>query len=340
MKKLLLGITAIVALAVAAYLMHAPRPVAVEALPAAATLSSPTPPVASTTPPDDASVQSGAVMPQEVTSRREPERQPPDVLPSSQARSPQPPPPKDESQRLAACEAHWDRERKGEQAAHDAETKDPAWAYDMEQKLREFAARRLRGTSIELKDVDCKATFCDLLMEVLDPDSANEMNNALEDARKQPWSDFTGTSWAKTSDESNTYRVELSRKHSYRTPFETGNDPQKLACMRLISDRSLRERAARDAQPRDASWADQLEPLLRQHIMSRTAKHPAEKLEIDCKTTFCRIKASGQTADSQTLFQQASQEVAAEPWANLRAGEVGSSGYGNTWTAETTLYRQ
>jgi hypothetical protein len=341
MKKLGLGITAIAALAVTAYWMQSPRPAAVAGLPAAEPVSSPTPSNVSPPPTSDASLQPGAVRPQQATSHRETQR--PDtqnVLPSSQARSPQPAPSKDEAQQMAACHARWDSKKKREQAAHDAEAKDPAWAYAMEQKLREYASQRLRGTSIELKEVDCKTTFCDLLMEVFDPNSTNEMNNALEDAKKQPWSDFSGTSWAKTSDEGTTYRVELSRRHSYRTPFESGNDEQDLACTRLISDRTVRERAARDAQPRDVAWADQLEPLLRQHIMSRTGKHPPTKLDIVCKTTFCQIKAGGETEESQRLFQQVSQEAAAEPWANLRNGEAGSSGYGNRWTADVTLYRQ
>jgi hypothetical protein len=194
---------------------------------------------------------------------------------------------------------------------------------------------------MELSEVDCKTTYCDLVVQVLEPDTSNDLNNALEDARKQPWSDFTGTSTAKVSDTGNAYRVELLRKRSYKTAFdEENNSEASVACMRLTSQRAQSERATRDAQPRDATWADQIEPLLRQHIRSQTAKHPVELLDVDCRTTFCRIRAIGLTQDSLRLFQQVAQEVGAEPWADLRNGEAGGTGYGETWKFEVTLYRK
>jgi hypothetical protein len=83
-----------------------------------------------------------------------------------------------------------------------------------------------------------------------------------------------------------------------------------------------------------------MELLLRQHVTSGLVKHPVEQLRIDCRTTFCRIKASGTTRESLLAFQQVCRDAAAEPWANLRAGESGNSGYGDSWTSETTLYRR
>jgi hypothetical protein len=316
MKKLVFVIIAIAALAAAVYFIHLPQPSAVASLPVAETVAAP---------------------------RREPALQPntQDVLPDRQLRPSQTAPPSHKPQSMAECRAMWDDKRKREQAAHDAETKDAAWAYSMEQKLREFASRRFQGASMELTAVDCKTTYCNLVVQVLEPDSATQLYAALEDVGMQPWSDFTGKSYEKVSETSNDYRVELLRQHSYQTPFyEENNSEASLACMRLSSDRALQERAASDAQPRDAAWADQIEPLLRQHIASRTAKHPPEKLEIDCKTTFCRIKASGQTRDSQTLFQQAAQDAAAEPWAELRNGEGGGTAYGDSWKYEVTLHRK
>jgi hypothetical protein len=39
--------------------------------------------------------------------------------------------------------------------------------------------------------VDCKTTFCDLVAQGFENESVNELNNALEDVQKEPWSDFT-----------------------------------------------------------------------------------------------------------------------------------------------------
>jgi hypothetical protein len=84
-----------------------------------------------------------------------------------------------------------------------------------------------------------------------------------------------------------------------------------------------------------------MEQLLRQHIASRLVKHPVQQLSIECRTTFCLLRARGQIEDSQRAFVQASHEAAAEPWANLRVGETGNTGYPDGWwRSDVTLYRQ
>jgi len=77
---------------------------------------------------------------------------------------------KEEQQQLAACDAAWQRKTKGEQAARDAESKDPAWAYRMEQKLREYTARRFQTIPIDVTSIDCKTTFCELKAQSFSPE--------------------------------------------------------------------------------------------------------------------------------------------------------------------------
>jgi hypothetical protein len=347
MKKLAFVIASVAALVVAAYWILSPRPAAVARLPAAAPATSATPGNAAPAPIRDEPVQPKAVEPQHATPLSEP-KQPPNAqnVPSNQARprsAPIAPGPKDEKQQMAACSTLWDSQKKREQAAHDAETKDPAWAYATEQKLREWAARRLRATSIEVIAIDCKTTFCDLVAQGFGQESSNEISNALEDVHKEPWSDFTWSSLSNTTEGRKvTYTVELRRKQSYATPFEAeSDDPENVACERLISQQNQRERATRDTQPRDPAWADQMEQLLGQHIANRLVKHPVQQLSIECKTTFCLLRARGQMKDSQRAFVQASHEAAAEPWANLRVGETGNTGYPDGWwRSDVTLHRQ
>jgi hypothetical protein len=95
------------------------------------------------------------------------------------------------------------------------------------------------------------------------------------------------------------------------------------ACASASNEEGQRKRAAMDAEPRDTSWADPMEQLLRQYLVEHTAKHPPDKLEITCRTTFCELKATGRTEAFALEFQKASQEVGSEPWGNLRNGEGG-----------------
>jgi hypothetical protein len=76
------------------------------------------------------------------------------------------------------------------------------------------------------------------------------------------------------------------------------------------------------------------------YFTKELTRHPVERLEIICRTTFCQIKAEGMAPDAVLALQRATNGLQSEPWANLRSGEGGSSGYGDRWTAEFTLIRQ
>jgi hypothetical protein len=343
-KRVVVLISSIVALVLAAYFVLAPQPADVASHVAAAPDTSSAPAPTPATPTRDEAVEPRSAKPQEVTSPSGPEPRPNvQNAPSSAARStPITPPPQDNDPQMAACNAIWEKRRERERAARDAETKDAAWAYATEQKLREWASRRLQAASIELIAVDCKTTYCDLVAQPFEPESANEFGRALQDVQKEPWSDFGGHAMSSSTETGKvTYRGELRRRKSYLTAFEAqGEDEAEVACMQLVNRRYQQERATQDAEARDAAWADRTEQLLRQHIVSRLAKHPLKQLDIDCKATFCRIKADGLTDASISAFQRPAEEAAKEPWANLRVGGGGSSGYGDRWTADITLHRQ
>jgi hypothetical protein len=340
MKKLVVAIGAIAGLAIAAWLILSPQPAEVARVPAAASEIRQAPDRAAATLTPDESAQHAAIEPQAPTRSREP------ALPSNApdvptaARSAQAT--RSEEQQVAACEARWDRRRAGELAAREAETKDPAWAYAMEQKLREWGTRRLQRAAIELVAVDCKTTYCDLVAQAFEPEAGNEFSRALQDATQEPWNDFSGLSFGPDEEAGKgKFRGELRRQRSYVTPFEElNNDQENQACFRVLSQRAERERAVREAEPRDAAWADQMEQLLRQHITSRLLQHPVQQLDIDCKATFCRIIARGNAPQSRTIFRQAAHEAAAEPWAGLRVGEDGGGSIGDDWSAYMTLHRQ
>ena len=100
------------------------------------------------------------------------------------------------------------------------------------------------------------------------------------------------------------------------------------------------EQVTRASETKDSGWADQMEQLLRMHFATQLTKHPVEQLEIICRTSFCKIKAMGKSNDALLALQKAMAAVESEPWANLRGGESGTSGYGDSWKADFTLIRR
>jgi hypothetical protein len=244
-----------------------------------------------------------------------------------------------ETKQLAECHALRERQHKAEQAARAAETKDLAWAYATEQKLREYLSRRLRTTPIEVTGIDCRATFCEIKGQGFLPES-DEFRLAVAGVLQESWSDFAWSSDSTTAQAGKVvYSGEVRRTQSYATAFEEQEDsPELVACTTLDGRRHQQERAARDAQPRDLGWADQMEQLLRMHLAAQLSKHVVE-LDISCRTTYCSIKAKGQTNDALLALQRAMTAIDSEPWANLRKGVGGTSGYLDGWTAQYTLHR-
>jgi hypothetical protein len=259
---------------------------------------------------------------------------------SSESTAPVTGPSADEKQQQAACDAIAKRQSMRERAARDAERKDLAWASSMEQKLHEYTTRRFRTSQIEVIGIDCKATYCDIRAQSFSPETEIEFDQGITAVRAESWNDFTHVSMSHTEEAGKTlYHAEVRRQHSY-ADLPEDPDEERFACGQLHGRDLQRERAARDAQPRDAGWADPTEQLIRQYLVAHTAKHPVEKLDVSCKTTFCQIKASGRGTESFLALQRAAQQVASEPWSDMRSGEGGTSGYGDKWKQDYILLRR
>jgi hypothetical protein len=254
-------------------------------------------------------------------------------------------------QRRDVCTELADRRIAREQAARDAEPKDPAWAYPMEQKLREVTAREFQASEIEVLSIDCKTNFCEITARGFAPQTSDEFGKAMNALREQPWNDFTGYSFVHDTDSAKgLHYARFTRRQSKQTPPAELDDMQRAvlraeeqamaACTAQIVERQDRERAARDAEPRDSSWADPMEQLLRQHITAQLVQHPVATMEIACRATFCMIRASGKTMDSQLAFQKVSQAAAEEPWSDVLASGYSGGSIGDDWQAEVTLQRR
>jgi len=246
-----------------------------------------------------------------------------------------------EQQERAACRAVGEQRRARERAALDAETKDAAWAYPMEQKLREHLTQKLQSGRLEVLGIDCRTTFCEIKALLLDPEGGAEFNEAISDMNGKPWNDFRGMGTSLSEESGKTfYTGRLTRPQFKESPQPAQEAQAEAACTARSIEKQNLQRAARDAEPKDPAWAEPMEQLLRQYLTTQLVKHPAERIDIDCRTTYCRITGTGRTNDSSLAFQKFAQAAADEPWANLRNGEGGGSGYGDSWKQEYFLYRR
>lgn len=252
-----------------------------------------------------------------------------------------------EDEARALCKKVFDRQIKEEQAVRASEPKDSSWAYPMEQKLRQFLASRTESLHFEVTTLDCKTISCELTVQGSSPDAHKAFEEVLSAATKQPWNDFTGIETQRMDDGSELQHARLTRRGKAqthrslerRTP-RSGEEMEERICDEWNRLALQRRQAARDAEPKDSSWAYSMEQLLRQHITSELGRHRVERFDIDCRTTYCVLQASGTSEDARAAFQRISQAVWQEPWSDFRTGEVSGTGYGDSWKQEVVLLRQ
>ena len=246
-----------------------------------------------------------------------------------------------EQQDQAACSAVWERRQAREKAALEAEPKDPAWAYPMEQKLREYLTQALQSGQMEVTSIDCRTTFCQIKALVHDLAGSTEFNQAISAVSGKPWNDFSGMGTSISEESDKTFYIgQLNRPQFKERRPSTQDEQAAAACTAREMAKQDRERAIRDAQPKDPIWAEPMEQMIRQYLTKHVGKQRVEHIEVDCRTTFCRIEAKGQTIDAALAMQKAAQAVADEPWAELRSGEGSSSGYGDSWEQQYFLYKR
>lgn len=252
-----------------------------------------------------------------------------------------------DEQKLAACGAIIRRKAERNNAMLAAEPKDPAWAYSMEQKLREFTSRRWQSSEINVVAVDCRTYYCEIKAQTFDAEkTAKEFAEGIGALSEQAWSgEFTGSGTSYEEQEGKTFHVaRISRPPPEPIRMMMRDDPKEA---RLLSDcaaigekREQQRRATRDRQERDAGWADPMEYRLREYMTARLSKHAIDHLDIDCRKTFCRLQASGRTSESQAAFQNAAENASQESWANLWYAEVAGQGENGVWDGSVVLYRR
>jgi hypothetical protein len=86
-----------------------------------------------------------------------------------------------------------------EQAAKDAEPKDAAWAYPMEQLMRQHVEMYLPADKYTKLQLECRTTFCTLRMEGKSADAREMAEKVVQQIQHQDWSDIAqkgnGSGW-------------------------------------------------------------------------------------------------------------------------------------------------
>jgi uncharacterized lipoprotein YmbA len=256
--------------------------------------------------------------------------------------------PMTDQQKLAACDAIMTRRAERNNDMLVAEPKDPAWAYPMEQKLREFASRRFQSSEINVVAVDCRTYHCDIKAQTFDAEkTAKEFAEGMASLREEAWAgELTGNGTSYEEEEGKAFYVaRINRPRPAETTRMIVRDDPREA--RLLSDcaavsekQQQQQRATRDGQERDASWADPMEYRLREYMTARLSKHSIDHLDIDCRQTFCRLQASGRTSESQAAFREAAEDASKESWASLWYAEAAGHAENGVWDGSIVLYRR
>lgn len=124
-------------------------------------------------------------------------------------------------------------------------------------------------------------------------------------------------------------------------------DPQLSSRMdQVCSDwftyKGNQEEAALKAEPKDGQWAYSVEQLLQQYAASHRNASRYQITSIDCRTTYCEIRATGRLdLQANEAFQQMVSDAREEPWGEFswRMGG-GSEGVGDSLKMHQRIYRK
>jgi hypothetical protein len=110
-------------------------------------------------------------------------------------------------------------------------------------------------------------------------------------------------------------------------------------CSRERQLRQARERAAKDAEPKDAGWAYSMEQLMRQHIEMQLSADKYRKLRLECRTTFCELRMEGTSADGQELAHDVLRQIQHQDWSDVVQKGSGGGSDSETWYVEYDWFR-
>jgi hypothetical protein len=140
--------------------------------------------------------------------------------------------------------------------------------------------------------------------------------------------------------------LEVARADAQHTPSDRAKFIGELSeneaseiCSRAAVLQQNRERAKKDAEPKDAAWAYSMEMLIRQHVESQIASDEYTKLEIQCRTTFCELSIEGKEQEAQDRVSRVLQEVERQSWSDIVQWGSGGGSDQNGWHLHQEWHR-
>ncbi len=110
-------------------------------------------------------------------------------------------------------------------------------------------------------------------------------------------------------------------------------------CLRVDNLRKQKERAKKDAEPKDPAWAYAMEMLIHQHVDSQIPADQYTNLQIQCRTTFCELSVRGSGQEAQDRVAKVLQEVEWQPWSDVVAWGRASGSDARGWNLHYEWYR-
>lgn len=228
-------------------------------------------------------------------------------------------PPEPTPEDLAApctCAGAWlARRQEREAAAREAEPKDINWAYETEQLLEQFIIAHPQARAIRLERIDCRTSFCEIDASG-QPVSWEPFAEVIGDALKEPWSTLSHTTSMASEfkvDDRQGFRAIVERSSlpaaaSATDPLRSQTpDPDEETCECATAQWHMRrgrlEAAARAAELKDVYWAFATEQELQQLISADPRAEMFQVSTIDCRTTYCEIRAIGHMEQSADDFR-------------------------------------
>lgn len=237
-----------------------------------------------------------------------------------------------------ACAGAWHaRKEERERAAREAEPKDINWAYEMEQLLEQFIAAHPQARTIQISGIECRTSFCEI-KAIAHPGSWDAFEAVVEQALNEPWSTLSGNRSLRSNsrdDGQQGFHAIIERTSIAATTSAAdhllssvpGGDEEECEC--ATSEWQMRkaehEAAARAAEPKDVYWAYATEQQLQQFIAAHPQAITFQVSSIDCRTTFCEIKAIGLTDQSAEIFGDIIREGVAQERSGLDQGVASGS---------------
>ncbi len=243
------------------------------------------------------------------------------------------------------CANAWHRRRQQREVdMRNAETKDVFWSYETEQLLEQYIAAHPRATALNISSIDCRTSFCEIRGDS-PPESVESFQVIIDEAAEQPWStlEFRRAGGTYHRPDRSDLRALLSRtsvpEGAELPTLPPLNVEEECPCASdAWQDRlALLEHEARAREAKDVYWAYGMEQRLNTFIAAHPEVLVLESWTIDCRETFCEIRATPVSVPNPGSVASAANEEAYVLFGDILHEAIDDSDFGLGQRLETGM---